>query len=234
MQKFSILIALLLTTAIAYPQAKQPLNKAIKTAQVDVVMVDAKNNPRNNELVFFKAKAGKTISGRTNKDGQLSVKLPAGNDYTILIQALVDSSEYTNISIPELKEGEFFDAPMKVNIVYEPARSFTLNNVHFDVGRATLRPDSFKELNKLAEYLQWRNNEVFEIGGHTDDTGKEAENLKLSQLRAESVRNFVMKKGVPAERVVAKGYGASQPVADNATEAGKQLNRRTEVRLITQ
>lgn len=75
---------------------------------------------------------------------------------------------------------------------------------------------------------------IIEIAGHTDNTGDSAYNKKLSQARAESVRSYLIKKGVPASRMLAKGYGAEQPVADNDDETGRQLNRRTEVRIISE
>ena len=69
-----------------------------------------------------------------------------------------------------------------------------------------------------------------EIGGHTDNTGASATNLRLSQARADAVRAYLASKGVGPERMVAKGYGASQPVAPNTTPTGRAQNRRVELR----
>jgi outer membrane protein OmpA-like peptidoglycan-associated protein len=68
-----------------------------------------------------------------------------------------------------------------------------------------------------------------EVAGHTDSKGSDAYNMKLSQQRAEAVRNFLISRGVAADRLTAKGYGESQPVADNATEEGRFQNRRVEL-----
>ncbi len=73
---------------------------------------------------------------------------------------------------------------------------------------------------------------VIEISGHTDNTGTTEINMKLSQDRADAVRNYLIRKGISAERVTAKGYGDTEPVADNSTDEGKAKNRRTEVRII--
>jgi outer membrane protein OmpA-like peptidoglycan-associated protein len=73
---------------------------------------------------------------------------------------------------------------------------------------------------------------VIEIAGHTDDVGEPAANLILSQKRAESVRNYLISNGIKAERVIAKGYGEEQPIAANDTSEGRQINRRTEVRIV--
>jgi len=73
---------------------------------------------------------------------------------------------------------------------------------------------------------------VVEIAGHTDSTASAETNQKLSENRAQSVRNYLIKKGINKERITAVGYGETQPVADNGTEEGRQKNRRTEVRII--
>jgi len=119
-----------------------------------------------------------------------------------------------------------------VEIEFEPPRSFTLDNVHFDTGKPALRPESFKELNEIAEYMRWRKEERYEISGHTDNVGKDDDNLKLSQARANAVKEYLVKKGIKAVRLTAKGYGHSQPVADNSTEEGRQANRRTELKIL--
>jgi OOP family OmpA-OmpF porin len=80
--------------------------------------------------------------------------------------------------------------------------------------------------------MKWKEEQKIEIAGHTDNVGKDADNLKLSLQRAEAVRNYLIKKGIKADRITAKGYGATQPVADNGTDAGRQKNRRTEVVLL--
>ena len=80
--------------------------------------------------------------------------------------------------------------------------------------------------------MQLKKSMVVEIAGHTDNVGNKDANQKLSEDRANSVRNYLIKKGITTERILAKGYGDTQPVADNSTDAGKQKNRRTEVRTI--
>ena len=85
----------------------------------------------------------------------------------------------------------------------------------------------------MVEFLKWKPEEKIEIAGHTDNIGADASNIKLSQERAETIKTYLAGKGVKLERVLAKGYGASQPVADNSNEIGRQKNRRTEVRILT-
>ena len=80
--------------------------------------------------------------------------------------------------------------------------------------------------------MKWKEDERYEISGHTDNVGKDADNLKLSQERAEAVKAYLVKKGIKASRIVAKGYGATRPVAENTTPEGRQKNRRTELLII--
>ena len=84
----------------------------------------------------------------------------------------------------------------------------------------------------MAEYMKLKKTIVIEISGHTDNVGTPENNLKLSQDRANSVRAYLIKKGIAEARVSAKGYGDTQPIALNDTDANKQKNRRTEVRVI--
>ena len=136
------------------------------------------------------------------------------------------------IAIRQLEPDEQFTEPFFVNVKFEPARSYRLDNVYFDVGKFTLRPESFAELDELVSYMKWKENEKIEIGGHTDNVGSNTDNLKLSQQRAEAIRQYLIKKGIQPSRVIAKGYGASEPVADNSTDDGRQKNRRTEVKIL--
>ena len=117
-----------------------------------------------------------------------------------------------------------------------------LENVFFDLGKATLRPESFVELDKLLEFLQKNPSIKIEIGGHTDTRGDDKENLTLSTNRAKSVFDYLLGKGIAMERLTFKGYGETQPVvtdaaiaklaSDKEKETAHQSNRRTEYKII--
>lgn len=113
----------------------------------------------------------------------------------------------------------------------EPAapQKLVLEGVNFDFDKATLRQEDIGSLdNDVATLKTWGDVDI-EVAGHTDSMGSDAYNMKLSQQRAEAVRNFLISRGVAADRLTAKGYGESQPVADNATEEGRFKNRRVEL-----
>ena len=105
-----------------------------------------------------------------------------------------------------------------------------LRGVTFEVGRSALKPESYAVLDVVAASLVANPEIRIEIAGHTDNTGSAALNLRLSQARAGAVRAYLASKGVSPSRMVARGYGASSPIATNATAAGRAQNRRVELR----
>lgn len=111
-----------------------------------------------------------------------------------------------------------------------PEKPLVLEGVHFETGKALLTEDSKQILARVAASLLDHPEVKLEVAGHTDATGSDAHNLKLSQARANAVRNYLISKGVKAEVLTAKGYGKSQPIADNQTKEGRDRNRRTELR----
>ncbi len=107
--------------------------------------------------------------------------------------------------------------------------------VQFKLGSAELLPDSFGLLDEGAGVM--RDNaqiERVQIEGHTDSTGSAKINKKLSKERAESVRAYLMKKGIEDKRMVAVGFGPDKPIADNATPDGQEANRRVEFNIVKQ
>lgn len=224
-----ILLPIFFLLSIISSAQDPPLN----AAKVAVSVTNMKGKAQKGEEVLFTdGKQAKSFSCRTDASGKALISLPAGSVYTIKLKTLTDTSSHSTIDIPALQPGSFYTAPFTVEIEFEPPQSFTLDNVHFDTGKPTLRSQSFKELNEIAAYMKWREDEQYEISGHTDNVGKDDDNLKLSQARANAVKEYLVKKGIKAMRLTAKGYGRTQPVADNSTEEGRQTNRRTELKIL--
>jgi outer membrane protein OmpA-like peptidoglycan-associated protein len=101
--------------------------------------------------------------------------------------------------------------------------------VNFDTGKATIKPDSDKTLDDAAAALKAASSLKIEVGGHTDNVGNPQANEKLSAERAQAVMAALVKRGVAANRMTAKGYGQSSPIADNRSEDGRAKNRRVEL-----
>ena len=103
------------------------------------------------------------------------------------------------------------------------------NDVLFDVDRSTLRPESRTALREMAGVFARYTDTTIMIEGHADSTGPDDYNQRLSEQRARSVRDYLLDQGVAGSRLVARGYGETQPRASNATAEGRQLNRRVEI-----
>ena len=125
--------------------------------------------------------------------------------------------------------------PYELDVLLEPIEvnnKMVLNNVFFDFDKDILKENSFVELDKVVELLQKNPSLKVELSGHTDSKGDDKYNQSLSQKRAESVVNYLIQNGVSSPRLIAKGYGETQPVVSNDTDENRALNRRTELKII--
>ena len=233
MKKIKILsLLLLLSIAVSLAQQLEPTGDK---ALINVLVTDENENPLESEVVsFISSKNKKIYTGHTDAQGRFSILLPIGDDYDASYKNFTEEIEHNKINIP----GERALYEINYKISYEPSRVIVLKNVEYDFNKATLRPSSYKTLNDLVEAMSIKNKMEIEIAGHTDNIGSNEHNLKLSQERANSVRNYLISKGIKANRIIAKGYGTQEPIAPNTNSDGsdnpdgRQQNRRTEVRII--
>ena len=106
-----------------------------------------------------------------------------------------------------------------------------MQGIEFETGKATIKPKSYPLLDEIAQTFKENPDYIIEVQGHTDNTGNEDANLKLSQNRADAVLEYLVKRGVAKERMSAFGFGQERPIADNKTKAGRQKNRRVEFKI---
>lgn len=169
---------------------------------------------------------------QTDEDGNYLVTLPAGKEYAFNVNRRGYLFYSDNFSVKPNKA----DSPMLVNIplqVIEAGASVVLKNIFFDSKKFELQPASTTELDQMILLMKENPNLKILISGHTDNVGQAADNILLSNSRAKSVVAYLQKNGIDSKRMSAKGFGASGPVADNSSEAGKALNRRTELGIIS-
>ncbi len=124
---------------------------------------------------------------------------------------------------------------IKKDVKLEPIRqgaAIVLNNLFFESAKADLLPASMPELRKIARLMSQNPTMKIEVSGHTDNIGKDPDNLLLSQKRANSVRDHLVKQGIPAGRIIPKGYGETKPLNDNADDSKRLLNRRIEFKVL--
>ncbi len=105
------------------------------------------------------------------------------------------------------------------------------DNLNFEFGKSDIKKDSYPYLDKLADTLNKAKNWTLEIQGHTDDKGGDDFNMKLSQGRADSVKNYLITKGVLLDSITAKGFGESKPLVPNDSDANRDKNRRVEFKI---
>lgn len=141
-----------------------------------------------------------------------------------------DGVDDTKDKCPGTASGTRVDAAGCPILFTEARTPVVLRGVTFETGRSALKPDSYTILDIVAASLIANPDIKIEIGGHTDNTGSAATNLRLSQARADAVRAYLATKGVALDRMVARGFGPEQPVAPNTSAAGRAQNRRVELR----
>jgi outer membrane protein OmpA-like peptidoglycan-associated protein len=185
------------------------------------------------EYELINLSTGKIIMKNiTDDSGNFLVCLPAGYNYGIN----VSKPGYLFYSENFMFEGmHTASEPYIKKIILNPAKvgeKMQLANVFFEVDSWKLKVESISELDNLVTLLRENINLAMEIGGYTDSTGSEQYNKTLSEKRALSVVNYLIKNGISSDRLKYKGYGNTSPLGDNVTSEGRKLNRRTEAKII--
>ena len=168
---------------------------------------------------------------QTDEEGNYLVTLPVGKDYAFNVHRKGYLFYSENYNISETTDS-FYTADIPLQPI-EANASVILKNVFFDTKKTDLKPESITELDNVVRLMNENPNMKILISGYTDNVGKPADNLKLSIGRATSVVNYLVSKGVNNNRLSSKGFGAENPIADNNTEQGRALNRRTELSVVS-
>jgi outer membrane protein OmpA-like peptidoglycan-associated protein/tetratricopeptide (TPR) repeat protein len=169
---------------------------------------------------------------QTDETGNYLITLPVGKDYAFNVNRKGYLFYSENFSL----KPEGFDSTYNIDIGLQPLEAdaiIVLKNIFFDVNQFNLKPESQVELDKVVQLMKDNPTLAIQINGHTDNVGKPADNLKLSENRASEVVKYLEEKGIPSSRLSFKGFGATQPVADNTTEENRAKNRRTELKVVS-
>jgi outer membrane protein OmpA-like peptidoglycan-associated protein len=215
-----------------------------KTLYFDGLVFDAKTKtPLAGKFYLIDVKTGKEII-RAESDkvtGEFMVSLPTNREYALNVEypGYNFFSQNFNMTGSDSLESIHMDVPM---IPVGDQTPVVLANVFFDLAKTNLRPESFIELNKLRDFLNANPEMKIEIGGHTDTRGDDKSNQVLSEGRAKSVLDYLVKQGISASRLSSKGYGETQTIVSDAAiallktekekEKAHQKNRRTEYKFI--
>ena len=215
-------------------------SKTLGTISISGIVRNTEGKPVTGAQIIVKDNiTGKLIETyyTSSDSGAYYFVLNRGQNYNLSYEAKGYLFQSENVNVP--KQPEY--SVLTKNIVLEKVQigaKIVLNNIFFDSNKATLRKESNLEIEKLLALMKEYPELTVEVAGHTDSKGNDAANLKLSQMRSQAVVTALIKKGIKAKYLVAKGYGETAPVAPNTLPNGKpdlkgmQLNRRVEMKII--
>lgn len=166
-------------------------------------------------------------------NGNYKIVLPHGKRYGYMALA---KGYYSVTKYLDLTNLEEYDEIDEQNLYLAPvmeSQVVRLNNIFFKDGSDEFLPESICELDRFVAFLKLNKKIRVEIAAHTDNVGDESKNIELSQKRAQKVVDYCISKGIKSKRLVAKGYGPTQPIAFNKDEEGRAMNRRIEFRIIS-
>ena len=235
----------------APPPVIDSLNKKIVNYFVQVKVVDPSGNPIDSVKINVR-KNGQTLSNeKTNKKGFIELIDMAENDELVF---KCDKEDFITVrssfsmegkTIPEsLLKKEMTDTTFQVIITMdrpeigkEISKLYEINSIYYDLDKADIRTDAAEELDKIVQFLTDNTQMNLELGAHTDARASTGYNLKLSQRRAESAVNYIIRRGIAKDRIKPKGYGEGQLINEcsdgvECPEEMHQQNRRTEFKII--
>jgi len=215
---------------IKLPQSLKPESVVLLSGKV---LNSKTNTPISAKIVYEELPQGKEVGTAISNDstGEYKITLPGNKKYGFRATAenFIGISE--NIDLTNLAEYQELKRDLYL-VPIQKGEKFKINNIFFEFGKFDLLPESYPELNRLAEFLQ-KNPEIkIQINGYTDNIGTNKDNQILSQKRADAVRDYLISKGIEANRIGAIGYGEKVPIATNETDEGRALNRRVEFEIL--
>jgi outer membrane protein OmpA-like peptidoglycan-associated protein len=190
---------------------------------IKITILDEENKPLSANVDVKKWDKGKVVfSDRIAiRRPDQEIKVPDADD----VEITADSDGYVPKKTIISREDK--DATIRLEKI-EKGKGIVVENIHFEINEAYLLKESLNILDRMIEAMK-RNKKIrLEVRGHTDITGTHAHNMKLSERRADSVREYMIKNGISPERLVAMGFGPDKPIGDNKTVEGRRKNRRTE------
>ena len=188
--------------------------------EADIELID---NVKHEVIAKFKS---------NSSTGKYLISLPSGKNYGINVNAAGYLFQSENVSLPDSAAYQEIVKNIKLKKL-EVGTKIVLNNIFFDYDKATIKAESETELKRLIKLLNENPIMKIEISGHTDNKGSASYNQKLSESRAKTVVDYLVTNGINQMRLEFKGYGFTQPIFTNETEEERQLNRRTEFKIIS-
>ena len=192
------------------------------------------NKPLAANFEIIDLSSAKTINEAIsdNATGEFLVCVPTDKDYGLNVNKkgyLFYSDNFSMKGSHDVTEPYYKDVPLQPIM---EGQKIILRNIFYETDSYELKPESTAELNKVVEFLKSNPSIVIEISGHTDNIGASEYNTTLSKNRAKSVVGYLSGNGIDMKQMKYKGYGETEPLADNRTEEGRAMNRRTELKIL--
>lgn len=238
--------------------SKRSAIKNIEAGDYTLIVTDANNNSIETKYSFktsypiqLEVSNIKPVTGPNLMDGQASIKVTGG---TQPFSLLWNNESNENLDRADLKYGDYqfnlidalncsadisFKVPKEKFIPeldiekIEVGQTLQINELYFEADSTYIMKQSFEVLNEVYEFLSQNPKVIIEIGGHTNNIPPKEYCYKLSTERAETVASFLIHKGIEGNRIMYKGYGKDNPIADNSTRAGRKLNQRVEIKILS-
>jgi outer membrane protein OmpA-like peptidoglycan-associated protein len=213
-----------------------PKELKVDTALFMVGMItDSKEGtPIQAKIEVIDTELSKVVAtGLSDTLGNYKIRIPKKKDYGVEVTA---KNYLFFVTIVNLSDKQVVDSKVQANFQLDKidvGAKMVLKNIFFETNKATLKPESTTELERVATLLKENPGIRLEISGHTDNVGSYRANQKLSEARAKSVVDYLIDQGVDKSRLEYKGYSFTQPVADNNTAEGRAQNRRVEFKVLS-
>jgi OmpA-OmpF porin, OOP family len=202
-------------------------------------LIDSKTGkPIGAKIIYERLSDGKEVGvAQSNPEtGEYEILLPGGQLYGVRAEAVGHLSENQNLDLTKVSKDSKVNKDITLNPIevarIEPDATIALNNIFFDFKKATLKPESFPELNRIVDLMKERSTMTVEISGHADATGPDDYNMWLSEWRANAVVTYLIKKDIVKERISVTFFGETKPASTNETKEGRRKNRRVEFKIV--
>ena len=204
------------------------------------ILIDSKTGkPIGAKIIYERLSDGKEVGivYSNPETGEYEIHLPTGHIYGVRAEAEGHISSSQNLDLRNIAKGSTVQHkditldPIEIARI-EPDATITLNNIFFAFNKATLKPESFPELDRIVDLMKKEKTMTVEISGHTDSTGPDDYNMWLSEWRANAVAKYLTQKSIKKNRVAVTFFGETKPTVSNDTKTGRDKNRRVEFKII--
>jgi outer membrane protein OmpA-like peptidoglycan-associated protein len=223
MRTLTSIILLFISITLFSQELKPTETKAL----LNFLVTDLDGFPKNKEIVIaVDVTSNIEYTAQTNEDGKCGILVPKGRRYKIKYLDLIEKTNYSDFDVPN----KFGLMSFNIQIKFEPSSKINIDEIEFKENSTNLTLKATDKLDTVANILLTKKIKI-EIAAHTDNLLNQENALKLTQDRADVIKNYLISKGVETSKLESKGYGFSEPINDNKTSESRKKNNRIELRI---